>query len=81
MPCCVAELLVQISSFERYSASCANRKPQTATWQMPRCRDAEMPRCRDAEMPSYLQRVAGMARLLFGAALERVAVAEGLALP
>jgi len=32
-------------------------------------------------MPSYLQRVAGMARLLFGAALERVAVAEGLALP
>ena len=73
MPCCVAELLVQISSFERYSASCANRKPQTATWQMPRCRDAEM--------PSYLQRVAGMARLLFGAALERVAVAEGLALP
>jgi hypothetical protein len=51
----------------------ANRKPQTATWQMPRCRDAEM--------PSYLQRVAGMARLLFEAALECVAVAEGLALP
>jgi hypothetical protein len=64
---------MQISSFERYSATCANRKPQTATWQMPRCRDAEM--------PSYLQRVAGMARLLFEAALECVAVAEGLALP
>jgi len=31
-------------------------------------------------MPSYLQRVAGMAHLLFEAALERVAVAEGLAL-
>jgi hypothetical protein len=73
MPCHVAELVMQISSFERYSASCANRKPQTATWQMPRCRDAEM--------PSYLQRVAGMARLLFEAALECVAVAEGLALP
>jgi hypothetical protein len=68
MPCCVAELLMQISSFERYSATCANRKPQPG-------------RCRDAEMPSFLQRVAGMARLLFEAALERVAVAEGLALP
>jgi MerR family transcriptional regulator, light-induced transcriptional regulator len=35
----------------------------------------------DAQLHAYLQRVAGGARLLFEAALERVAVAEGLALP
>jgi DNA-binding transcriptional MerR regulator len=35
----------------------------------------------DAELHAYLQRVAGGARLLFEAALERVAVAEGLTLP
>jgi DNA-binding transcriptional MerR regulator len=62
-PSHVAELLMQISSFESYSASCANRNPA------------------DAELHGYLQRVAGTARLLFEAALERVAVAEGLALP
>ena len=62
-PSHVAELLMQISSFERYSASCANRH------------------LADAELHNYLQRVAGTARLLFEAALERVAVAEGLALP
>lgn len=59
----VAELLMQIASFERYSASCANRN------------------LADAQLHSDLQRVAGTARLLFEAALERVAVAEGLALP
>lgn len=35
----------------------------------------------DAQLHAYLQRVAGAARLLFEAALERVAVAEGFALP
>jgi DNA-binding transcriptional MerR regulator len=35
----------------------------------------------DAQMHSYLQRVAGAARMLFETALERVAVAEGLPLP
>jgi len=62
-PSHVAELLMQIASFESYSASCANRN------------------LADAELHGYLQRVAGTARLLFEAALERVAVAEGLALP
>ena len=62
-PSHVAELLMQIASFERYSASCANRSPA------------------DAELHTYLQRVAGTARMLFETALERVAVAEGLALP
>jgi len=62
-PSHVAELLMQITSFERYSASCANRD------------------LADAELHAYLQRVAGTARLLFEAALEHVAVAEGLALP
>jgi DNA-binding transcriptional MerR regulator len=62
-PSHVAELLMQISSFESYSASCANRN------------------LADAELHAYLQRVAGTARLLFEAALDRVAVAEGLALP
>lgn len=59
----VAELLMQITSFESYSASCANRN------------------LADTELHHYLQRVAGTARLLFEAALERVAIAEGLALP
>jgi hypothetical protein len=62
-PSHVAELLMQIASFESYSASCANRN------------------LADAELHGYLQRVAGTARLLFEVALERVAVAEGLALP
>jgi MerR family transcriptional regulator, light-induced transcriptional regulator len=35
----------------------------------------------DAQLHAYLQRVAGGARLLFEAALERVAVAEGITLP
>jgi DNA-binding transcriptional MerR regulator len=59
----VAELLMQVASFESYSAHCANSS------------------LADAELHSYLQRVAGAARLLFESALERVALAEGLALP
>jgi|LNFM01.2.fsa_nt_gb DNA-binding transcriptional MerR regulator len=62
-PSHVAELLMQIGSFERYSASCASRSPA------------------DAELHLHLQRVAGAARMLFEAALERVAKAEGLVLP
>ena len=62
-PSHVAELLMQIASFERYSAACASRSPA------------------DAELHAYLQRAAGAARILFEAALERVATAEGLALP
>ena len=62
-PSHLAELLIQIASFESYSASCGSRS------------------LADAELHRYLQRVAGTARLLFETALERVAVAEGLALP
>jgi DNA-binding transcriptional MerR regulator len=62
-PSHVAELLMQITSFESYSASCANRN------------------LADSELHNYLHRVAGTARLLFEAALEHVAIAEGLALP
>jgi len=35
----------------------------------------------DAQLHAYLQRVAGVARMLFETALERVAVAEGLPMP
>jgi DNA-binding transcriptional MerR regulator len=59
----LAELLLQISSFETYSGECANRSAA------------------DAQLHAYLQRVAGTARMLFEAALEQVAVAEGLPLP
>ncbi|MDP2263359.1 MAG: MerR family transcriptional regulator [Hydrogenophaga sp.] len=59
----VAELLMQITGFEAYSAGCANHNEA------------------DAELHAYLHRVAGAARVLFESALERVAVAEGLALP
>lgn len=58
-PSHVAELLMQLASFESYSADCAHRSPA------------------DAELHAYLQHVAGTARVLFEAALERVAVAEG----
>ena len=59
----VAELLMQLSNFEAYSADCINRSPA------------------DAELHAYLQRVAGVSRALFEAALERVAREEGLMLP
>ncbi len=62
-PSHLAELLMQISSFENYSAGCSSRNQA------------------DAELHDYLRRIAGTARLLFETALERVAVAEGLALP
>lgn len=59
----VAELLMQISSFEAYTAECAHRSAD------------------DARLHADLRRVAGAARVLFESALERVAAAEGLALP
>ena len=59
----LAELLLQISSFEIYSSECANRSAA------------------DAQLHAYLQRVAGTARMLFEAAIEKVAIAEGLPLP
>ncbi len=62
-PSHLAELLLQISTFETYSSECANRSEA------------------DARLHAYLQRVAGAARMLFEAALEQVAIAEGLPLP
>lgn len=58
----LAELLIQIASFEAYSADCQHRNAA------------------DAALHGYLQRVAGTARALFEAALQRVATEEGLPL-
>lgn len=58
----LAELLVQIASFEAYSADCHHRNAA------------------DAALHGYLHRIAGAARVLFEAALERVATEEGLPL-
>jgi DNA-binding transcriptional MerR regulator len=62
-PSHLAELLLQVSSFEKYSSECANRSAA------------------DARLHTYLQQVAGSARMLFEKALEQVAIAEGLPLP
>ena len=59
----MAELLVQLSHFEAYSAECRHRNAA------------------DAELHAYLQQVAGTARARFEAALEHVALHEGLTLP
>ena len=59
----VAELLIQLSHFEAYSAECEHRN--TA----------------DAELHGYLRRVAAASRAGFEAALEHVALYEGLLLP
>jgi hypothetical protein len=59
----VAELLMQLSSFEAYSAGCINRSAA------------------DATLHAYLQQVALASRMLFEAALERVAHHEGWPLP
>jgi hypothetical protein len=59
----VAELLVQLSHFEAYSAACEHRNPA------------------DAELHAYLGRVAASSRARFEAALEHVALHEGLLLP
>ena len=59
----VAELLVQLSQFEAYSAECAHRSAV------------------DAELHAYLGLVAAASRARFEAALEHVALHEGLMLP
>ena len=59
----VAELLMQLSHFEAYSADCEHRN--TA----------------DAELHAYLRQVATASRTRFEAALEYVALHEGLLLP
>jgi MerR family transcriptional regulator, light-induced transcriptional regulator len=59
----VAELLVQLSHFEAYSAECRHRSAA------------------DAELHAYLQQVTATSRARFEAALEHVALHEGLILP
>ncbi len=59
----VAELLMQLSHFEAYSAECEHRNAA------------------DAELHAYLRRVATTSRARFEAALEHVALHEGLLLP
>ena len=59
----VAELLMQLSHFEAYSAECRNSNAA------------------DAELHAYLQQVAATSRARFEAALEHVALHEGLILP
>jgi len=59
----VAELLVQLSHFEAYSADCEHRSAA------------------DADLHAYLQQVAAASRARFAAALEHVALHEGLVLP
>lgn len=59
----VAELLMQLSHFEAYSAECAHRSAA------------------DARLHAYLGQVAAAARASFEAALEHVALHEGLLLP
>jgi DNA-binding transcriptional MerR regulator len=59
----VAELLVQLSHFEAYSAECQQRSAA------------------DAELHAFLQQVAAASRARFEAALEHVALHEGLMLP
>jgi len=59
----VAELLLQLSHFEAYSAEC------------------ELRSAADAELHAYLRQVAAGSRLRFEAALEHVALHEGLLLP
>ncbi len=59
----VAELLVQLSQFEAYSAECQSRSKA------------------DAALHAYLRHVAAVSRANFEAALEHVALHEGLMLP
>ena len=59
----VAELLVQLSRFETYSAECGHRNAA------------------DAGLHAHLRQAAAAARIRFEAALEQVALHEGLMLP
>jgi DNA-binding transcriptional MerR regulator len=59
----LADLLMMVSSFERYSAGCANRNEA------------------DAQLHTELELAAGRARAILEAAMEKLALAEGLTLP
>jgi DNA-binding transcriptional MerR regulator len=59
----VAELLMQLTHFERYSAECAHRNAS------------------DAQLHTFLQKVAAESRTRFEAAVEQIALHEGLLLP
>jgi DNA-binding transcriptional MerR regulator len=59
----IAELLMQLSHFEAYSAECGLRSAA------------------DAELHAYLKQIAADSRVRFEAALEQVALHEGLLLP
>ncbi len=59
----IVDLVMNLGSFERYSAECATRSPA------------------DVVLHLELQRAAGLARSIMEQALERVAIAEGIALP
>ena len=59
----LADLLLMVGSFERYSARCANRNEA------------------DAQLHLDLEQAAGRSRALLEAAMERLALAEGLSLP
>jgi DNA-binding transcriptional MerR regulator len=58
----LADLLLMVGSFERYSAGCASRNEA------------------DAKLHTQLERAAGQARVVLEAALEQLAIAEGLPL-
>jgi DNA-binding transcriptional MerR regulator len=62
----MAELLLMIGSFERYSAQCAARNSGNSA---------------DAQVHLDLHQSAGQARMILEAALERLARAEGIPLP
>lgn len=59
----LADILMTVGSFERYSAQCASRSVN------------------DAQLHRELELAAGRARVILEAAMERLAMAEGLPLP
>ena len=59
----IVDLVMNLGSFDRYSAECATRSPS------------------DVVLHLELQRAAGLARSIMEQALERLAIAEGIALP
>jgi DNA-binding transcriptional MerR regulator len=59
----LADILMTVGSFERYSAQCASRNDQ------------------DAQLHRDLEIASGRARVILEAAMERLAMAEGLPLP
>lgn len=59
----LADILLMVGSFERYSAQCANRNEA------------------DAQLHLELERAAGLARTILEAAMDRLALADGLDVP